>query len=295
MRVPLDLLVQAKLFIYQYGRLLDRRRFEYFFENGPKEAVLAALAAYQNPDGGFGQGLEPDIRSPHSQPVPTESALILMDEIECFDPSILKGVIRFLQANSIPTGGFPLAFCHINDYPHAPWWNTDQDNEAHMNPTGRIIGLLYKQSVLTDIYEEKWFQNAVDFIWKEMDKGLPSDYHDGVQWISFLEHTPERERAAAHLTSIQKWLAGPDIIERDTKAEGYVHKVLDWVPSPSSYAAQVVSSSDIERHLSYLVSQQQPDGGWPISWPAVSAAGECEWRGHLTVERLRTLRSFGWL
>lgn len=32
MRVPSDLLVQAKLFIYQNGRLLDRRRFEYFLK-----------------------------------------------------------------------------------------------------------------------------------------------------------------------------------------------------------------------------------------------------------------------
>ncbi|SFL43214.1 Prenyltransferase and squalene oxidase repeat-containing protein [Paenibacillus sp. 1_12] len=295
MHVPSELFAQAKLFIYQNGRLLDRRRFEYFFENGSQEAVIAALAPYQNPDGGFGQGLEPDIRSPYSQPVPTESALILMDEIEYFDYSILKGIIRFLQAHTIHSGGVPLAFCSINDYPHAPWWNTDQDSQANMNPTGRILGLLYKQRTLTDFLEENWFQSAVAYVWNEMEKGLPAGYHDGVQWISFLQHTPERERAAAYLLSIQKWLTQPDIIERDPKADGYVHKVLDWAPSHESYAAQMVSDQDIEQHISYLVSQQQPDGGWPISWPAVSAAGELEWRGHLTVERLRTLRSFGWL
>jgi hypothetical protein len=46
----------------------DRRCFELFFETGDAEAVLAALRAYRNTDGGYGHGLEPDLRAPESQP-----------------------------------------------------------------------------------------------------------------------------------------------------------------------------------------------------------------------------------
>jgi hypothetical protein len=288
-------LEQARNFMYHNARLLDRRRFEYWFEGGSKDAVLSSLAAYQNADGGFGQALEPDIRCPQSQPVPTELALTIMDEIECFDAVILTGVLRFLKQSTVTTGGIPLAFLSINDYPHAPWWNTEQDHAAHINPTGHIAGLLYKQQSITDFHQEEWFQTTLSYLWNHMENDKPSDYHDGIQWISFLEQTPDRAKAAAYLSRMEEWLTQPGIMEQDPNAEGYVHKVLDWAPSRDSLAAKLVSEQVVDQHLSTLVKQQQEDGGWNISWPAVSTAGELEWRGHLTVERLKTLKSYGWL
>jgi hypothetical protein len=50
---------------------------------------------------------------------------------------------------------------------------------------------------------------------------------------------------------------------------------------------------ELQDHLQVLIEQQQEDGGWPISWPALSAGTELEWRGWVTVERLRTLKSYG--
>src|SRR4029450_534973 len=53
------------------GRALpDRRGFEVLFDGGDAEAVLAALSGYRNADGGYGHGLEPDLRAPESQPGP---------------------------------------------------------------------------------------------------------------------------------------------------------------------------------------------------------------------------------
>jgi hypothetical protein len=69
------ILGRAKEFIYKNARLLDRKRYEFHFEGGTKEEVISVLRAYQNQDGGFGNALEPDIRCPQSQPVPTEMAL----------------------------------------------------------------------------------------------------------------------------------------------------------------------------------------------------------------------------
>ena len=62
-------LENAYTFILNNARLLERRRFAYLFGGGPREPVLAALRAYQNPDGGFGNALEPDKRTPTSQPI----------------------------------------------------------------------------------------------------------------------------------------------------------------------------------------------------------------------------------
>ena len=65
-----DLLDAAAGFVWRTARLLDRHRFAHLFLDGDRAPVLAALAAYQNPDGGFGNALEPDLRGPASQPEP---------------------------------------------------------------------------------------------------------------------------------------------------------------------------------------------------------------------------------
>src|ERR1051326_2120056 len=72
-------LSKAEQFIWKNARLLDRRPFEFQFKGGPAGAVWTALQAYQNEDGGFGNALEPDIRCPDSQPVPSQHALEIMD------------------------------------------------------------------------------------------------------------------------------------------------------------------------------------------------------------------------
>ncbi|MFD0871528.1 Uncharacterised protein [Chlamydia abortus] len=285
---------RAKSFIYNHGRLLDRRRFEYFFEGGSKEAVISALQAYQNHDGGFGNALEPDIRCPHSQPVATEVALLVMDEMGCFDRDIIRGIVCYLKKITVSTGGFPIALRELNEYPHAPWWTVKSDPLANINPTGQIMGLLLKQNEVTDFYEEEWFQQTLQYLWDYVDREEPSGYHDGVQWISFLEHAPDRQRAEAILaTKVDKWLSRQDTIERNPAAKGYVHKVLDWASSRECYAAKFISEEEFKQHLSHLVEQQQEDGGWPMSWQEVSLGAALEWRGGITVERLKTLKSYG--
>ncbi|HEY8528239.1 MAG TPA: hypothetical protein VIL22_01005, partial [Paenibacillaceae bacterium] len=178
-------------------------------------------------------------------------------------------------------------------YPHAPWWAVERDDEPSINPTGRIIGLLYKQKIKTDFIGEAWFQRSVAYIWRVLEREKPQGYLDGIQWITFLRHTPEQGHARACRPAVDELLRRPGTIELDPDAEGYVHKVLDWAPDKDSYARRFVSDADLDRHLRALVEQQQEDGGWPIYWVPVSPGGELEWRGWITVERLKTLKSYG--
>lgn len=59
---------KTRMFVYRNSRPLDIARWQYHFEDGSKEAVLTALAPYQNEDGGFGHALEPDSWNPNSTP-----------------------------------------------------------------------------------------------------------------------------------------------------------------------------------------------------------------------------------
>ena len=67
-RVTIDL-DAAKAFMAGHARALDRHRLSLLLGEGEAARPLAALDAYRNPDGGFGWGLEPDLRSMSSQPV----------------------------------------------------------------------------------------------------------------------------------------------------------------------------------------------------------------------------------
>jgi hypothetical protein len=72
-------LERAYEFLWIHARLLERRIFEQRFLDGAPEAVERAVDAYRNADGGSGQALEPDCRTPHSQPEATRWALAVLD------------------------------------------------------------------------------------------------------------------------------------------------------------------------------------------------------------------------
>ncbi|MPZ83851.1 MAG: hypothetical protein GEV28_27045 [Actinophytocola sp.] len=76
-----DVLARATDHLLRSARLLERRRFAYLYGDGQSDDVVAALAPYLNPDGGFGNALEPDCRAPGSQPVTTMGALSILDEV----------------------------------------------------------------------------------------------------------------------------------------------------------------------------------------------------------------------
>ena len=72
----MDRIGQARSFLDDHGREIDRARFAFHFGSGTRAKFLEALARYQNPDGGFGNGLEPDIGASQSNPFATELALL---------------------------------------------------------------------------------------------------------------------------------------------------------------------------------------------------------------------------
>ena len=74
-------LTAATDFMATHARVLDRRRFE--LQNGGTDAsaALAALDGYRNSDGGYGWGLEADLRSPESQPGAAAHAFEVFEDI----------------------------------------------------------------------------------------------------------------------------------------------------------------------------------------------------------------------
>ena len=82
---------QAVQFLAANARVIDLRRYERLFEGGEAQPVRDAVAAYRNPDGGFGHALEPDGRAPVSQAAAVELALHIMDETGVWDTELVTG------------------------------------------------------------------------------------------------------------------------------------------------------------------------------------------------------------
>jgi hypothetical protein len=280
---------RARDFMLRNARLLERRLFAFHFEDEPAAPAIAALAAYQNADGGFGAGLEPDKRDPASQPVDVQFALETLDGLAAVAGPMVMRACDWLMTVSTDEGGVPFALPSANASPHAPWWGVDEAAPpARVNPTAAIAGVLIKHGVA-----HPWVERASAFCWRGIDAGSTSEFHDLMPAIAFLEHATDRPRAQAALEGVAKVISAPGVVALDADATGYVHKPLEWAPAPASFCRRLFDNAVIETHLDALAAAQQDDGGWPISWAAISPGVELEWRGVVTLQALRRLRAYG--
>ena len=273
-------------FIWTTARLLDRARFAYHFLDAPRGPVVAALRAYQNPDGGFGSGLEPDIRARSSQTIPTWTALVLLDELDAFDDPLVRPALDFLQTVTTAQGGVPFALASVMDYPRAPWWNVPADPPASVNPTAAIAALLYKNHV-----EHPWLEPAAAFCWQHIESIESTNPYDARAILPFLEHVPQRDRAERAFERLSKMILDGGLVALDPAPREEAHYPLMYAPTPDTIARRMFSGEVMDRHLDAFSTQQEKDGGWPINWLVWAPAVGLEWRGVVTVDALLTLRA----
>ena len=139
-------LQKAGRFIFQHGRLLERQLYAYFFQDGPKEACIKALLAYQNEDGGFGNGIEPDLLCPDSTAIGAETAMGILDLLDASaggsEGEIVTCLVDWIVANQDDRGVISHPPARLPDYPHQPWWENSDDSRILT-----LAGLLAKWNV----------------------------------------------------------------------------------------------------------------------------------------------------
>ncbi len=143
----------AVKWIKEHARPLEQALYKYHFEQGSEEDVIKALKEYQNEDGGFGHGLEPDFINPNSNPIDCWVASKIIDEIGLSrDHDMVLELINYLKQTPNQEDG--LYFYTIqtnNDYPHAPWWHYDEHRYIQgYNPTASLLGFLFNYMDLKD-------------------------------------------------------------------------------------------------------------------------------------------------
>jgi hypothetical protein len=286
MTIRLD---RARDFVWRNARLLERHRFAFLFESGPAEPVFHALLAYQNADGGFGHGLEPDLRGPLSQPIPAWTALWLLDEIDRLQAKTAKPILSYLTSIESPGGGVPFTLRSASDSPHAPWWETTSRRPpASLNPTAGIAAALYLHRITAP-----WLERATTFCWQAIERIREINPYELRVVLSFLDRVPGRARARASFERLRPRILASGAIEQNVRATGDVFRPLDVAPEPGLLSRELFSERVIERQLDALERRQRSDGGWTVPFPIWTPITKFEWRGIQTVETLKVLRSNG--
>jgi len=275
---------RAIQFVHREGRVLERLVLHAAFEGGPPDRVVDALRSYQNVDGGFGYGLEPDKRTPDSQPLDVEIAWESLDWAGIAPAELVAPACDYLTSIG------PAVSCvnaSVRDHPHAPHWH-DASHQPSLNPTASLAGYLWKWSI-----DHPWRTAATDFCWSALADGPPDDAHSAICVLRFLEHVPDRENAAAAIDALRPKLATLNWLHYDAADDGYGVSPLQLVPDPQSPWRDLFPTDVLDEHLDLLGKTQADDGGWELTWPTIGPAATGEWRGRRTLQNLLVLRAYG--
>ncbi|MET9086777.1 hypothetical protein ABZX77_33680 [Streptomyces sp. NPDC004237] len=292
-------LFRAEQFLWLTARVLEQRLFSYHFLNGGPDPVETALDAYRNEDGGYGHALEPDLRGPVSQPLPTGHALRVLDAIGRCGGQRAERVCRYLTAVSTADGALPAIHPSQRGYPAAPFIPIVDDPPSELLATGPVVGLLHRNEVW-----HAWLFRATDFCWEAVDSLEKSHPYEVEAAVAFLDTAPDRPRAEAAADRLGRLVREHRLAALDPArlgaypvAPGYApgehHFPHDFARTPNSLARAWFTDEEMDRSLEFLAAEQAADGGWPVRWRQWAPAAALEARPMVTIDALRTLKAYG--
>ncbi len=281
----------AAQFVHGHGRLLERRRFEHRFVAPDPDGVLRAVEAYKNPDGGVG-ALEPDLRTPASQPSAVWYAFEALEDVAADRPHQVAafgaGALDWIASVANPDGGVPFVLPSAAGYPHAPWWAPAEDPPSSLLMTAGVVASAFRLGL-----DHPWMSKATTYVWGALAHLKLSDAYAFRSTVDFLDAVPDRARADAEIDVLADRMPDDGRLTVEAGAEGETLSALEVAPRPDHAGARLFPRPLIDALLDDLQDAQEPDGGWTFTWPAWNPAAALEWRGVVTLQALTTLRAYG--
>ncbi len=265
---------KSRAFIYRSARPIDLAVFRHAFENAPTEDIITALAAYQNPDGGFGHALEADNFNPLSLPMGVWKATEYIREAGGLDPShpIIQGILRYLEsgdgfsaeydqwANVVPSS---------NEAPCAIWWKCPEDGgDFRYNPTAALAGFIVRYAEKgCAIYEKgvRIAREAAEWFLRE----VPIERHIAHCFITMYDDC----KAAGVMPFDGKALlkAIDEVVEKSICRDP--NRWWEYLPRPSAFIDSRECRfyrADLEEvcraECRFIKDYQNPDGSFYVPW-----------------------------
>jgi hypothetical protein len=279
-----------------HARMLDRRRFELLAGDGDASAVLAAVEAYRNPDGGYGWGLEPDLRAPESQPGGALHAFEAIEEAAPATTARSAELCDWLETATLPDGGLPFALPVADPAGCAPFWANADPTASSLQITAYVTSrALHVAAHDPAVASHPWLARAIDYCLGTID--AIDDTPFAIQLlaaIQLLDAAHEtRSEAPTLLERLGRFIPDDGVVRVAGGSEDEALRPLDFSPAPESPSRALFSEEAIAAELERLADEQQGDGGWLVDFASYSPAAALEWRGYRTVWAIRVLRRNG--
>jgi hypothetical protein len=287
---------RARAFVEATGRPLDRALLAFGLGEAGPAPVLNALVSYQNGDGGFGHGLEPDLATPASSAIATSVGLRVLGEVDADagHPMVRASLGWLEQAFDRDAGVWPIISPDVDLAPHAPWWSWSKDlaenwNGFAFNPSAELLGYLYR-----------WREAAAPELLGAAEASLRRTLANVriIEGAYDLKCAARLAQAPGAPGDLRKQLVERVIRSELAHDAGDEHgSSLDLAPTPASPFAEPLAGR-IDLAIDALIGAQEADGGWPLfwDWGFVDAdawtKAKADWRGWLTREAIQTLAAW---
>lgn len=172
--------------LLQMGRPLDAIRVLYQKRQVSTDVLFSVLSAFQNKDGGFGHGMEPDCTNPESSPISSWSATEVLFETNLHRKHLpLTNQLEFYLAKIFDEtdGKFWLTQPSNNEYPCAPWWKHQNPPwVSEFNPSAALTGFLYVRT------KDQKYSEWIDRLMQSYMKTENLEMHDLVCVVRLYEY-----------------------------------------------------------------------------------------------------------
>lgn len=306
---------RARAAILRHARPVDVALFRYSFDHGGNEAVVQAVEAFQNGDGGFGRGIEPDFRLESSSVIGTVTAFHYLHAVDAqADDAVVQKGVGYLASNYRRSEKRWLeAPPEVNLYPHAPWWHHNgaaPEPGQWAIPGANVAATFHRYSGLvpTDLLEEVTHVAITEFDASPRPLGpYPVE--------AYLELAEAAPPAVAEKLLPRLKAAVRQSVKLTPEGWAEDHYQPFWLATTPDAAAAGVLRPELEQNLEWQIGRQEEDGLWQPAWdwsigtPIMGcdcSAGKRrhefesawekarqEWAGQVTVRTLRALQAHG--
>lgn len=293
-------------FMARNARPLDWVRLRHEVDGTSKEEVLRCLAAYQNEDGGFGHGLEPDCWNPGSSPIQTWAATEILVQVGVDTKSpILSGIWAYLGSDhGFEQGRWLASLPSFNEHPHAPWWTFSSVPDIlrtwGYNPSAALAGFVLGFGCEHPFLEDRAVTVARAALAHLEALDLTLDMHECACYLRLLMQLQKAKRDdVLPVGQLEDLLRNQvrNCLSQDTKLwqTDYVCRPSNLLLTPGNpfFPEHEVLA---RKEAKFIMTQVQEDGSFALPWkwdeyPEAWAISQRWWQGQVILQNIQFVRA----
>lgn len=241
---------RARDYVYRHGEAWERALFGHLLDGRPYRELQGALLAFKNPDGGFGHGLEHDLRTPSSNPAQLELLLLLERSLGLEVRPLLAGTVAWLERMQGEDGRLANP-SDLAEHPIAPWW---LEWGGQFAPDS-IVGNLARLGLATPKLRERTLR------WVAAER-TPESVRESA-WLFMLYHEVDYFFGVDDHPNLERWRDDTtETVVRLAAAAPDEQRGTLLALAGNATLRERLPTHLLDRDLDLVAAAQQDDGSW---------------------------------